>query len=54
MPAPGKYFVLATETPIDQSPECIAKLWRARIEAKEVDLSPGAAMRVEAGLTAVE
>jgi len=54
MLAPGKYYVLATETPIDQSPECIAKLWRARIKSKEVDLNLGAAMRVELGLTTVE
>jgi sarcosine oxidase gamma subunit len=53
MLAPGKYYVLATETPIDQSPECIAKLWRARIKAKEVDLNPGGAVRVELGVTAL-
>jgi hypothetical protein len=54
MLAPGKYYVLATETPIDQSPECIAKLWRVRIKSKEVDLSPGGAVRVELQVTGID
>jgi hypothetical protein len=54
MPASGKYYVLATETPIDQSPECIAKLWRARIKSKEVELKPGGAVRVELQVTGID
>jgi hypothetical protein len=40
--APGKYYVLASSTEIDPTPESINKLWRARLtKAKEVELSSG-------------
>lgn len=38
--APGKYYVLASESPVDKSPESIGKLMRSRTRAKEVTLSP--------------
>ena len=39
--APGKYLVLASTTPIDRSPEAIAKLLDLRTRAKEIDVSGG-------------
>ncbi|HYI95425.1 MAG TPA: carboxypeptidase regulatory-like domain-containing protein [Bryobacteraceae bacterium] len=36
----GKYHVLASPTAINKSPESIAKLWRARHRALEVELAP--------------
>jgi hypothetical protein len=39
--APGKYHVLATNDAIDRSPKAIARLWKARTTAREVDLAPG-------------
>ncbi|HTX35003.1 MAG TPA: carboxypeptidase regulatory-like domain-containing protein [Bryobacteraceae bacterium] len=47
--APGKYYVLAPMTAVDKSPESIARLWRARTAAYEVEVPPngtGAAMLV--------
>ena len=44
--APGKYYVLATNDPIDQSPETIAKLWRARTAAQEIEVTPNGAATV--------
>jgi hypothetical protein len=38
--APGKYYAVATSDGIDKSPETIARLWRARTGAQEVDISP--------------
>jgi hypothetical protein len=35
--APGKYYAIATEDPVDRSPECISALWKARTSATEVD-----------------
>jgi hypothetical protein len=37
---PGKYSVVATLDPINRSPECIGKLWKARLAAAEVSLAP--------------
>jgi protocatechuate 3,4-dioxygenase beta subunit len=44
--APGKYLVLASTTPIDMSPECITKLFQARIRAQEITLAPNANVTV--------
>lgn len=44
--APGKYTVLATNDPIDQTPECIAAIWRARNRGEEVDIGPNATVTV--------
>jgi hypothetical protein len=38
---PGKYHTLASTTPLDKTPESIAKLWHARLRAKEVAIGPG-------------
>ncbi len=40
MVAPGKYYVLATTTRLDKSPETIQKLWQARTTASEVEVAP--------------
>jgi hypothetical protein len=38
--APGKYYVIATTTPVSHSIETIAKLWRARGASEVVELAP--------------
>jgi len=43
---PGKYYVIATELPVDRTPESIGKLWRSHSKCKEVELGPGAAAEV--------
>ncbi len=44
--APGKYYVVAADLPNDTSPETIAALWRARIKAKEVEITSGTTAQV--------
>ena len=36
--APGKYFVIATSSPILPTPECMEKLWQARSGAPEAEV----------------
>ena len=43
---PGKYFVIASQLPVDKSPECIGKLQRSRNKAEEVEISPRSAVQV--------
>lgn len=43
---PGKYLVVATDLPLDQSFEAIDKLWLARGKAQEVELTPGGTVAV--------
>jgi hypothetical protein len=43
---PGKYFVLASGTALDTSPETIGRLWRSRLKAKEVDIGASAVVQV--------
>jgi len=38
--APGKYYVLATDSLIDRTPECIGRIWKARTRAQEVEIAP--------------
>ena len=38
--APGKYYAIATRDSIDKSPESMARLWRSRTGAQEVEISP--------------
>ena len=47
--APGRYYVLATSSDIDNTPERIALLWDARQKAGTVEIKPGATatIRVE-------
>jgi hypothetical protein len=40
--APGRYYVLASRTPFDRTPETIARLWAGRDKGKEVEVAPGA------------
>jgi len=40
--APGKYYVLASRTPFDRTPETIALLWGARDKGKEIEIAAGA------------
>jgi hypothetical protein len=45
--APGKYYILATTSAVaNWSPESMAKLWRARTKAKEIDLAPNATVQL--------
>lgn len=45
--APGKYYVLASLLAPDKSRETIARLWRARLQAREIDLAANAQVQVE-------
>jgi hypothetical protein len=38
--APGKYYVIATTSPVNRSPTVFAKLWRARSATNLVELAP--------------
>jgi glutathione S-transferase len=40
--APGRYYVLASRTPFDRTPETIARLWGTRDKGKEIEVAPGA------------
>jgi hypothetical protein len=51
---PGKYYALASTTPIDRSPESITKLCHARSRAQEVVLSPNATVTVTLAPTSME
>lgn len=44
--APGKYYVLASDTEVVPTPESIEKLWGVRTRAKEAEISPGSAPQV--------
>lgn len=43
---PGKYRVLATRDIIDRTPECIGRIWQARIRGQEADAGPRATVSV--------
>jgi hypothetical protein len=43
---PGKYHVIASQLPVDKSPECIGKLQRSRNKAAEVEIGRGATVQV--------
>jgi hypothetical protein len=45
--APGKYQVLATASPVVLTPECMAKILRARPGAQEVDVGPSGTTSVK-------
>jgi hypothetical protein len=44
--APGKYQVLATNAPVDESAEGIGKLWSARAHGAEIDIGPNATVQI--------
>jgi len=43
---PGKYYVVASSTPFDMTPESIGRLWQLHNRAQEVELGPGATVQV--------
>jgi protocatechuate 3,4-dioxygenase beta subunit len=45
--APGKYYVVAIDKPVDRSPETIGRLWRARNRYQEVDLQANGSAQVK-------
>jgi len=44
--APGKYYVVASSTPFDTTPERIGRLWQLHTSAQEVELGPGATVQI--------
>jgi hypothetical protein len=44
--APGKYYVVATESLIDPTAECIERIWRARTRFTETTVAPSGATQV--------
>ena len=44
---PGKYYVVATEEPVEFTPESIDKLWRARTRFQDVQLPPSGSATVK-------
>lgn len=44
---PGKYYVVATDEPVDSTPERIGRLWRVRNRFKEVDAPPSGSAQVQ-------
>jgi hypothetical protein len=49
--APGKYLVLGSAAPVDRSPESIGNLWRARSQARPVEVAPNNTVQVTLDLT---
>jgi hypothetical protein len=44
--APGKYYVIATESLINATPECIDRIWRARTKFAETTVAPNGTAQV--------
>jgi hypothetical protein len=44
--APGKYYVVASDSPVDNTPECIARLWTVRNKATMAEVSANATVQV--------
>jgi len=44
--APGKYYVVATESLINPTPECIDRIWRDRTMYKETTVAPNGTAQV--------
>lgn len=38
--APGSYYVLASQSPVDRTPECIDRVWRVRADGETVEVRP--------------
>jgi hypothetical protein len=51
--APGKYIVIATESRVDFSADCIDKLWAARSKAEPIELAPNGSASVTVDLTSI-
>ncbi|MFN3322533.1 MAG: collagen binding domain-containing protein [Bryobacteraceae bacterium] len=52
--APGPYLVLASGEPFDPSPEGVARLWRVRLKAREVEIAPGGSLHVDLQPAAID
>jgi hypothetical protein len=52
--APGKYYVIATTSPVNRSRDVFDKLWRARSSSDIVDLGPNATTQVTRTPGAIE
>jgi hypothetical protein len=44
--APGKYYAIATVSPVNRSPDAFGKIWLRRSESLVVELGPNATMQV--------
>jgi hypothetical protein len=44
--APGRYYVLASQSPIDTSPERIGRIWRAYRGREQIEVGPSAETRI--------
>ena len=51
--APGKYTVIATDSIVDFSADCIDKLWAARSKAEPIELAPNGSASVTLELTSI-
>ncbi len=54
MIAPGKYYVIATSVAVNHGVETVAKLWRARASAEEVEAAPGATIQLNRVVIPIE
>ena len=54
MLAPGKYLVLATDALVNNSPESIGRLWRARTRAQEIEVEPNRTVDLALKLTPID
>ena len=52
--APGKYLVIATTTWLDLNTESVARFWRARSKATEVEIGPNASVNLRLQVTKVD
>jgi hypothetical protein len=52
--APGQYYVIATTSPVNRSPDAFAKLWRARSATNMVELAPNFTAQVTRTPGAIE
>jgi len=52
--APGKYLVIATTTWLDLNTESVARFWRARSKATEVEIGPNASVNLRLAVTKVD
>jgi hypothetical protein len=51
---PGNYYVLATNSKVDNTPEGIARLWEARKKAAKIEVTAGAAAQVTVETVTIE
>lgn len=51
---PGKYLVIATTTWLDLNTETVARFWRARSKATEVEIGPNASVNLRLAVTKID